>query len=400
MCPLRSSHLPATIGLLGRAAQVLLLYGICCTATRHRATEAVQAAHAAAQLLATPEGRVAVERQLARLHGPAAGAASPQNGQQQQQQQQQQPEGSPERQPSPPPRLLTAQQLEYTCWWRVAEIGGSMLVAHRSPSLLLHAGSARLAEQQLAAVEAAVAAAAAALQQLEPVSPKGLLAAGAALAALQQPAAATELYQQALQAAREQGSGYYELRAAAALLNRSPNSLIDRAGSSGELQLSTSARAATAVLVCSAPLLRQCEQGLPPTWWQCLRSEVARAWRAVTTAQAELHVFKLLAQGMPAKSPAVPVSPRPAGTQQQAQQQAHVQQPPAQQQQQQQQASPLPLQPSQQNQAAEQPGQPGKQQAQLASGHTPWEAGGPAALCLPADGHLPSWLCPTTQLTR
>ena len=332
------------------------MYGVCCTATRLRAVEAVQAALRAAQLLDEPEARAAVARQLTRLHAPAAPAGG--------------------ERPQAAPQLLTVQQLQHACWWRVADRGAALLEAHRTPASLLHAGSMRLSADQLAEVQAAVEAAAAALPAVEPDNPKGLLAAGAALGALRQQAEATELYVRALRVAQVQGSGYYEVRAAAALLAGTPTSLL-APGSGGELQLSMPARLAAAVLAAAGPTLQQCERVLPAAWWVRLRAEVSRGWRAATTAEAHLNLFRLLGISTPtggvgpAAIPAALYSEHPPATQQRHQQQQQQDWQPGwqQQQQEQQQQQRQPLQQQQQQQV-----QPPAKRPHMASGQAVWEA--------------------------
>lgn len=186
-------------GSLGPAASALVLFGIACTAPEEQPLVAMQAAAKAADILADPACHAAVARELAELSQQAGGL---------------------ELAPQP---VLSPRQLQHVLWCQVAEHGSLLVRRHCWPSKLLHTGCGHLREEQVADLVSAVSAAASALPSLDPASPKGLLAAGAALAALRQPTRAAALHTQALQAAqrqeREQWGGYWALRAAAALLS-------------------------------------------------------------------------------------------------------------------------------------------------------------------------------------
>ena len=298
------------------AARALLLYGIAATAPAERPLVAVQAAYTALCLLDDPAAAVAAARQLARLqaaHEPGHAAAQA-------------------------AYALTLPQLQHACLWRVAESGGALLALHRSPGLLLHTGSARLPAEQLQEVQLAVSAAASILPRLEPANPKGLLAAGAAAAALHRPDKAARLRLRALRAAQQQHSAYWELRAAAAMFAGPVG--VHLHPDAGDLHVaSPTMQGAMLALAGAQPTLQLCEQALPAPWALRLGAEVATGRRRAAAAQAQLELVRQIArEGIGGRHFHMEVQAAASGGRppHQQQQQAQQQQQQAQQQQQQQ----------------------------------------------------------------
>lgn len=256
------------------AARALMLYGVAATAPPTRPLVAVQAAYSALCLLDDPAAAAAAARQLARLQAaPEPGHAAAQAH----------------------AYALTLPQLQHVCLWRVAEAGAQLLAMHRSPGLLLHTGSARLPADTVHEVQVAVAAAVAVLPRLEAGSPKGLLAAGAAAAALHRPERAARLRLRALRAAQQQHSSYWELRAAAALF-AGPAS-VHLHGDAGDLHMGGAAmQAAVLVLQTAAPTLQLCEQALPAPWALRLGAEVAGGRRRAAAVQTQLDLVRQIAR--------------------------------------------------------------------------------------------------------
>lgn len=255
------------------AVGALLLYSYAvCADLQREVYDAVRAAARAAQMLGEPTVQAALAAQVAALE--SGGLELP--------------GGRP---------LLTAEQLRYACWARVAESGAALLSKHRQPSVVLVTGTTRprLSHAQQAELGALLASSVRSLLELDPANVRGLMAAAAALCALGLRHEASLVHLEAFQQAAAQQSQYWLLRAAAAAAVDSSMQASHPRDVGSSSSSSAALPAALAVLEQAGSMLSHMQTVLPDSWVHQVRADVSSGRRRLATARAQAQLVLALA---------------------------------------------------------------------------------------------------------